>query len=249
MRIGSVVIVFAICSVLAGCGPAGRPGAEPAPSSSPPATVSPSASSGTAGSTPTVATPTPSIAGPTASPTPTSSPTSTSTPSLPAESSTADVLTFAGYGQLRLGLTAGEGTRQGIVRPVPDGVCGAYEVTGPYADEPIEVVFGTGEELVQVTTNRPGPATWKGAQVGMTWSQVRERHPDAEIVAKEGNGGTFYAAQIRGEGAMILFFAVSERDPDNWYGGTLMTTPDWPDAQTIRAMAVMPSSDGVYGGC
>lgn len=232
MHIRSVVVALAACSVLAGCGLGGQSRSEP--QVSPLATVTPSPSS---------ADPMPS----TASPARTSAPSSTPSPST--EPIASDVLTFAGYGQLRLGMTADEGTRQGLVRPVPDDMCGAYEVVGPYRDDPIRVEFGTGDALVEVATNRSGPATWKGAEVGMTWSQVQQRHPDAEIVAKQGNGGMFYAAQVRGEGAMILFFAVSERDPGNWYGGTLMGMPDWPEAQTIRAMALMPYSDGVFGGC
>lgn len=245
MHIRSVVVALTACSLLAGCGLGGQSQAEPPPTASSTPTVTPSASSATASPTLRVASQTPSVA----SPTPTTRTTTPSATSKATDPSASDVFTLAGYGQLRLGMTAGEGTSRGIVRPDPDDVCGGYEVVGPYGDEPLGVTFGVGEALTEVSTNQPGPATWRGAQVGMSWAQVQQRHPDAEIVAKEGNGGTFYAAQIRGEGAMLLFFAVSERDPGNWYGGTLMGHPNWPDAQVIRSMALMPYSDGVYGGC
>ncbi|WP_139283296.1 hypothetical protein [Raineyella antarctica] len=198
------------------------------------------------------ASPTPSVVGPTPSATSrTPSPTATasSTPSRSADPATADVFSYAGYGRLRLGMTASEGTRRDIVRPLPDDVCGGYVVSGPYRDEPLGVTFGAAKELVEVSANRPGPVTWKGARVGMTWGQVRQRHPDATIVAKNGNGGPFYAAQLRGQGAMILFLAVSEKYSDNWYGGTLMDHPDWPASQEITAIVLSPYSDGVYGGC
>lgn len=160
-----------------------------------------------------------------------------------------DVFTYGGYGLLRLGMTSTELAWQDLIRPVRDDPCMPYAAAGRYSDQGLQVQFGEGDALVSVATNTPGPQTWQGARVGMTWGQVQQRHPDAHIVQKLGNGGPFYAAQTRGEGAMIMFFAVSEPDPYNWYGGTMMGHPDWPRSQQITAIELMPYSDEVFGGC
>lgn len=226
MRIWSIVGALAASSLLAGCGMGGQQQGQPE-------TVTPS--------------PTAVVSSVTASPTPSSSPSATATATT--EKAAANVFTFNGYGQLRLGMTTSEGVNKGIVRPIPGDPCNAYGVAGPYAGQPLFPTFGEGKALVQIAANKPGPATWKGAQVGMTWGQIKQRHPDATIVAKQGNGGPFYAGEIRDGSAMILFFAAETDDDSNLYGGTLMTHPNWQASEEIDSMALAPYSQGVYGGC
>ena len=231
MRIRGIVGALAACSLLAGCGIGSQEQGQPE-------TVTP--------------TPAPVMSSVAASPTPSSSPSATA-PTAAAttktEKAAANVFTFNGYGQLRLGMTTSEGVNKGIVRPIPNDPCAGYQVAGPYAGQPLFPTFGERKALVQIAANKPGPATWKGAQVGMTWGQIKQRHPDATIVAKEGDGGTFYAGEIRDGSAMILFLAAEPDDDNNLYGGTLMTHPNWKASEEIDSMALAPYSQGVHGGC
>jgi hypothetical protein len=233
MRIRGIVGTLAACSLLAGCGLFDRQGTS---------TQTPTPAVSTAAVTPTAsATP--------AAPAPSATLSPTVTPSAASESAAADVFTYEGYGALRLGMTSGEGVLEGIVAPIPDDPCDAYEVSGPYAGQPLFPTFGEGDALVQVAANQPGPATWQGAQVGMTWGEVQQRHPDVTVVAKDGNGGPFYAAQVRNDSAMLLFMAAEEDDDDNLYGGTLMSHPNWDDSEEIDSIVLAPYNDGVFGGC
>lgn len=246
MRKLATITTFAAAVLLAGCGGAqqAEPGASPA---DPVETVTQtvpgddaSAPSETTGTEPSAG------AGPTASFTPSASATATESAS---EAASSDQLSLEGYGPYRIGASASQAVEDGLLTDESVEMCVVYRVAGDYANEPILVDTAGSDEISQVTINEPGPRTWKGAEVGMTWGEVQELHPDAEVMAKDGSGGQFYAAEIRNAQNMLLFFATEDVNEDNMYGGTLMTHGDWSDDEEIRSMAVETASSGVYGGC
>ena len=166
-----------------------------------------------------------------------------------APDSEAMVMSFAGLGLYRIGDT--NMVERGAMVPSTDP-CEApfatapelaaqgvyfqlkYEPGGIRADSPL-VEIHVGGHLVswEVTSNL---ATYGGVKIGMTFDEVRRRHPDLRMETKNGNGGPFEAGVIRsGEREMIFF-------PDRESTSPSGSTP-------VVGMAVRDWSADLYGGC
>ena len=109
-----------------------------------------------------------------------------------------------------------------------------HESGGIKADSPLAEIH-VGGHLVSwnVESNL---TTYGGAKIGMTFDEVRRRHPDLRFETKNGNGGPFEAGVIRsGEREMIFF---SDWEPESPKGST-----------PVVGMAVRDWSADLYGGC
>ena len=109
-----------------------------------------------------------------------------------------------------------------------------YEPGGIKADSPLAEIYVGGKLAYQGDTSNL--ATYGGVKIGMTFDEVRRKHPDLRIETKNGNGGPFEAGVIRsGEREMIFF--------SDWGAGP-------PSGSTpVTGMAVRDWSADLYGGC
>lgn len=110
-----------------------------------------------------------------------------------------------------------------------------YDPGGIRADSPLDEIH-VGGQLVswEAASNL---ATYGGVKIGMTFDELRRRHPDLRIETKNGNGGPFEVGVIRsGEREMIF-------------------TRDWvqddgpSDSDPVVEIIVRDWSADLYGGC
>ncbi|MGJ3507506.1 hypothetical protein [Enemella sp. A6] len=168
----------------------------------------------------------------------------------PAESTSPSgefVLTFEGLGDIKLGDR--DLAEKGAVAKKEAGECGEiYAATGMY--EEMGIAFTLDDEskmpdspLIDITlTEYPSgdpnaPETFGGVLPGMTFADVKSKHPEAEQVTKNGNGGPFKVYSQR-QGEVELVFRSAE-----------FSDKDIADQDKVQSISLRKYSEGDFGGC
>lgn len=154
-----------------------------------------------------------------------------------------NVLTFDGIGPFKLGADAGPLVGSAVLRD-PDVGCRPFNASEEWQRRGISLNMVDNN----VDSNGPGviseiylegakTSDFAGARPGMTWGEIKRLHPDARVVTKEGNGGSFNVGEIRSNGRMIVFMADWE------------ASKQWSDSTVIDQFDLMDYAPEIMGGC